>query len=526
VISRRTRHLFLAVALLTLAVYLVSARGLPTTFDEQVMLDTTTALVHGKPNIQTPFLQTEPFSSFGVKRHDGTVAGLYGAGNSIASVPLYGAGRLVAEFASPAQRPRVITTTMMFMNAFITAATVFMLMMLCALLGAAPRGAVLIGLSFGLGSYAYPHALTFFSEPGTALCVLSAAFFAIRASRSGRRWDLFTSGAFAGAALLFRISAAMFLPIFGVWLLVAATRMRDPKETRSRDVRRMFEFGAWYTAGAVAPLVVLMASNAWRYGGALDFGYATGSPKHPYSILRGVIGQWFSSGKSIFLFAPIAIVVVLGLGRSVKKLPLEMGLLGAVVVANTLFFARYQFWSGDWAWGPRYFQIVLPCLAAMAAPLMDSRFWMRALMVVSVLGLLFSALPAVATRFTIEFYEAYRAMPPPSIKGPPDWDHSYYALVWHTWHWQQILYHLRELPHAFSNTLDNVTWKTGPIPVTRFPGKPRLEFWWLRGRDLGWRALLAFALVPVVVCAAGLRLVSRHLDSRHRDSRRPANRTV
>jgi hypothetical protein len=157
----------------------------------------------------------------------------------------------------------------------------------------------------------------------------------------------------------------------------------------------------------------------------------------------------------------------------------------------------------------------------MAAPLMDSRFCMRALVVVSVLGFLFSALPAVATRFTIEFYEAYRVMPPPTIKGPTDWDHSYYALIWHTWHWQQILYHLRELPHVFSNTLNNVTWKTGPIPVTRYPGKPRLEFWWLRGRDLGWQAPLVFALLPVAVFAACLRLVNRHLNSR-----RPATRAV
>ena len=507
-ISRRTRHLFLAVALLTLAVYLASARGLPTTFDEQIMLDTTTALAHGKPNINTPLLQTKEFSSFGVKRHDGTFAGNYGVGNSLASVPLYGAGRLVAEFASPAQRPRVITTMMMFTNALITAATVFMLMMLCALLGAAPRGAVLIGLSFGLGSYAYPHALTFFSEPGTALCVLSAAYFAIRASRTGRTRHLVASGAFASTAMLFRISAVLFLPIFGVWLLVVGIR--------SRDVRRSFEFGAWYTAGAVAPIVALLASNAWRYGGALNFGYASGAPHRPYSILRGVIGQWFSSGKSIFLFAPIAIVVVLGLGRSVKKLPLEMSLLGAIVVANTLFFARFQFWSGDWAWGPRYLQIVLPCLAAMAAPLMDSRFWMRVLIGASILGFLFSALPAVATRFTVEFYNAYGVMPPPTIKGPPDWDHSYYALIWHTWHWQQILYHLRELPHTFSNTLDHVTRRRGPIPVTRFPGKPRFEFWWLRRRDLGSWAPILFALLPVAAGGAGLRLVNRHLDSRRK----------
>jgi hypothetical protein len=240
-------------------------------------------------------------------------------------------------------------------------------------------------------------------------------------------------------------------------------------------------------------------------------------------MVRGVIGQWFSSGKSIFIYAPIAAIVVLGLWRSVKKLPLEMCLLGAIVVANTLFFARYQFWSGDWAWGPRYLQIVLPCLAAMAAPLMDSRFWTRALVGASILGFLFAALPAVATRFTVEFYRAYQAMPPPTIKGPPDWDHSYYALIWHTWHWQPILYHLRSLPGAISHTFDHVTNRFGPTPVTDFAVKPRFEFWWLRRRDLGSWAVVGFALLPLTSGAAGLRLLNRHLSSRRKP---PAPRVV
>ena len=29
---------------------------------------------------------------------------------------------------------------------------------------------MLIGLAYGIGSMAYPHAVTLFSEPGTALC--------------------------------------------------------------------------------------------------------------------------------------------------------------------------------------------------------------------------------------------------------------------------------------------------------------------------------------------------------------------
>ena len=65
-----------------------------------------------------------------------------------------------------------------------------------------------------------------------------------------------------------------------------------------------------------------------------------------------------------------------------------------------------QFWSGDWAWGPRYLQIAVPCLAAMAAPLMDSRGWRHAAIIVSVAGFVFAALPAVLVRFTLIWHAA------------------------------------------------------------------------------------------------------------------------
>ena len=522
-VPRRARQLFLAVALLTLAVYLVSARGLPQTLDEQIVYDTTTSLAHGRPALSTTsesvvFLKRLP--GLAVKRSDGRQVGIYGIGTSVVGVPFYVVGKVVSEVTPSAKRASVLVTATMFTDALITAATVFMLMLLCLLLGAPPLGAVLIGLSYGLGSYAYPHALTLFTEPGTALCVITAAFFAIRAARAGSRADLLACGASAGAALLFRVSAALFVPLIGLWLLVAAWRRSeaDVAATTARlRIPAAFEFGAWYTAGAIGPLVLMLFVNAWRYGSVTNFGYALGTATdQSYPIVRGVVNQWFSSGKSIFLFAPIAVIVVLGLARSVRKLPMEMVLLGAIVVLNTLFFARVQFWSGDWAWGPRYLQIVVPCLAAMAAPLMGGRGWRRALLAVSVLGLFFAALPAVLVRFTLVFYAAFKVMPPPTVQGPPVWDHSYYALVWHTLHWQQILYQLRLLPDALSNSFTHVTNKTGPAPVTAFlAGKDasRFEFWWLRSRDLGTMAVVLFALFPIAAATAGIRTLNRYLDS-------------
>ena len=521
-VPKRTRRLFLGVALLTLAVFLVSARGLPQTFDEQIVYDTTASLVHGNADIGPALQQQFPAGTaasrvaggLSVTRSDGRRAGIYGVGTSAVGAPLYAIGKLIAEVSPASKRARVVETATLFTDSVLTAATVFVLMMLCLLLGAPPLGAVLIGLSFGLGSYAYPHALTMFTEPGTALCVIAAVFFAVRAARAGSNVDLFASGALAATALLFRVSAALFLPIIGLWLLFAAWRSRDAADSESPgSLRRVVRFGAWYALGAIGPLLVMLVVNWWRYGSVTNFGYALGTATNQsYPIVRGVVNQWFSSGKSLFLFAPIALVVLFGLVRAARKAPMEIALLGSLVVVNTLFFARVQFWSGDWAWGPRYLQIVVPCLAAMAAPLMDRPAWRRAVVVVSVLGFFFAALPAVLVRFTLVFYSADKLMPSGPL-GPRVWDHSYYALVWHTLHWQQILYQLRLLPHAFSNSLSHVTSPLGPASVSTFLTTPRLEFWWLRARDLGTAAVLLFVLFPIAAAVAGVRMLNRYLDS-------------
>jgi hypothetical protein len=154
----------------------------------------------------------------------------------------------------------------------------------------------------------------------------------------------------------------------------------------------------------------------------------------------------------------------------------------------------------------------------MAAPLMIDRGWRNALVVVSVLGFLFAALPAVLTRYTLEFYAAYRAMPPPSPQGPKIWDHSYYALIWHTEHWQPILYQVRHLWDAFTNSLSHVTSPLGPNPVNihgipAAPDKPRFEMWWLRARDMGGAAVLLLALLPAAAVVAGIRALDRSLET-------------
>ena len=475
-VPKRTRRLFLAVSLLTLAVYLVSARGVPQTFDEQIVFDTTAALVHGHAAIKSTSVSAAEFKEFpglSVHRSDGSRAGIYGIGTSAVGAPFYVIGKVVAEMSPPENRAQIMLTATMFTDALITAAAVFMLMLVCMLLGAPPPGAVIVGLSFGLGSYAFPHALTLFTEPGTALCVIAAVYFAIRAARRGARADLLACGAWAGAALLFRVSAALFLPVIGA---VAPRSRRGVGRARIRPrVRRMVEFGAWYTAGAVGPLLVMLAVNSWRYGSVTNFGYALGdATDQSYPILRGVVNQWFSSGKSVFLYAPardrrgvraraFREANADGDGaarqhRGGEHAVLRAGavLVGRLGVGPALPADRDPVPRGDGGAADGFAGV-----AASAHRRERARVC------------LFAALPAVLVRFTPLWYAAYTAMPPPTILGPKVWDHSYYALVWHTWHWQPILYQLRSLPNALSNSCDHVTSPLGPNPLNR-RGDPAL----------------------------------------------------
>ena len=89
-VPKRCRQLFLAVALLTLAVYLISARGLPQTVDEQIVYDTTASLVHGRPALAPASQSTAVLNKLpglAVRRSDGRRVGIYGIGTSAACCP-------------------------------------------------------------------------------------------------------------------------------------------------------------------------------------------------------------------------------------------------------------------------------------------------------------------------------------------------------------------------------------------------------------------------------------------------------
>ena len=91
-------------------------------------------------------------------------------------------------------------------------------------------------------------------------------------------------------------------------------------------------------------------------------------------IDSGVLGPFFAPAKSIFLFDPMFFLILILVALLWRQLTSAMrAFLIAVfslLAAYILFYARYVWWSGDYAWGDRYISSVVELAALLVVPLL------------------------------------------------------------------------------------------------------------------------------------------------------------
>jgi hypothetical protein len=89
---------------------------------------------------------------------------------------------------------------------------------------------------------------------------------------------------------------------------------------------------------------------------------------------EGFLGALFKPEKSIFLFDPLLALGILLLVVLWKHLSPEIRAYGVtsllLLLAYISFYARYTFWSGDFAWGDRYVSTSVELAALLAVPLL------------------------------------------------------------------------------------------------------------------------------------------------------------
>jgi hypothetical protein len=88
----------------------------------------------------------------------------------------------------------------------------------------------------------------------------------------------------------------------------------------------------------------------------------------------GFLGPLFQPEKSIFLFDPLLVLAIFLLALLWKRLTPEVRAYGAasllLLLAYISFYARYAYWTGDFAWGDRYVSTAVELVTLVAVPLL------------------------------------------------------------------------------------------------------------------------------------------------------------
>jgi hypothetical protein len=89
---------------------------------------------------------------------------------------------------------------------------------------------------------------------------------------------------------------------------------------------------------------------------------------------EGFLGAFFKPEKSIFLFDPLLVVALVLLVLLWKRLSPEVRAYAVTSILLLLgyisFYARYTYWTGDFAWGDRYVSTAVEMVAFLSVPLL------------------------------------------------------------------------------------------------------------------------------------------------------------
>jgi len=219
-------------------------------------------------------------------------------------------------------------------------------------LGYERRQVAVMTLLLGAGTSVLVYAHRPYSEIVQAVCFVFFFDALLRAEREPTPRALLRLGLAAGLLLN---AKNVYVACFPGGCLLVGARWRGQRDVLRRGL-------AWASAGFLPGLLAFLAYNQLRWGSPLASGYggAVTAGFWRENILVGLWGQLLSPGKSVLLYSPPLLLALLGARRFVARRRAVAAAVALTVGPIVLIYARYIFWSGDWAWGPRYLLFALP----------------------------------------------------------------------------------------------------------------------------------------------------------------------
>ncbi len=349
--------LYACLFLFLLACYLLSYTPRINSSDGLAMFATAESLVRrGAVDIEQVRWMGLQQGTYG---QDGLLYSRKGIGLPLALLPLTGLGLVVPWLGT-------VGVSLLF-NALVTALTAVLLLAYLQRLGFSPATGLVVALTFGLATLAWPYAKSLFSDPFSGLLLLAAAYALLRAGpgRAGLQAALL-AGLWLGWNVATRYAELLFVPVYGLLLLYYLAH-RDKHPLRSARF--------WLPVGAFgAPLLLtglgLIAFNLFRYGSPFNTGYL---PTETFSanLWQGVAGQLISPGRGLFLYCPILLLSLAGMPLLWQRRRAEALLALGVILIHLLLYGKWFMWHGGYAWGPRFMLPTLPFWAIFLAPVVE-----------------------------------------------------------------------------------------------------------------------------------------------------------
>jgi hypothetical protein len=371
------------------------------------------------------------------------------------------------------------------LNLFVTATTAALVFLAVLILQLPLEAALWAAALYGAGTIAWPYATTYFRDPLAALMTTAALIGWILIVQVGTRGRRLAGGVIllvAGfAGVLSKNTAAALVPATGLTILVMAAR----SGSRARLL------GSAVAAGAALVLITsLLPSNGplARY----TLGYLLSVARHfagslDLSLLPAVAGPFLSPAKSIFLFSPPLLLVLIypaAIRRIDWRVALVLVTLPFFIALGQALFYRQQ-WAGVYGWGLRFMLPALPALIVLAAPAVDrlrteTRRGRWILCVVLAAGIVIQAAGALVPWRRV--YTAWEAAGRDPFALSAAWDARFLAI-----------------PGQIDGLLHPTTWDSAWIRLVR------------AGDHAGWWVLLGAA--GILLLSAAAALFSRRLQS-------------
>jgi hypothetical protein len=328
----------------------------------------------------------DEFPEFGVHGRGGKLQSWYGIGQSLLMLPADVVGTFIERLpvfsnygdTDPSVRDIVVTYSN---NIFITVMTALVCFRFLRQLEFGVTQSVVGVLALLLATTHLHYTQNMMENNYIFLLTLTGLSYQYEWLRTGsRRALLVGSGAF-GLNLLTRLTTGIDLMAGGLFLFLVLWLEGRPIWDRCRSyietalpvylffglLDRLYQF---YRFGSFFNTYITVVGREYRQRNpSLPPNYPWETPFH-----TGFFGALFAPEKSIFLFDPLLLLMILLCIVAWKRFssPVKAYLLMIfpLLLAYICFYARYTVWSGDFAWADRYVSTTVELAALLAIPLL------------------------------------------------------------------------------------------------------------------------------------------------------------